>query len=291
MEGTVEMQNEIAEAYKGKEDYIFISYSHKDSEQVMPIIQQLQQDGYRVWYDDGIELGIEWGGDIATHIIGCRCFLAMMSDNYIHSENCLDEINYSRDLKQKPILVYLEKVELPPEMQMRMGRLQAINKYTYADDVFYNRLYLSKELEFCKDQKSGVESKEKESKEAKPEIVYSEDRSEATVAYKGQTVNISVREGCVGEDEIEDCIDYIDLAVENTKKMSMGHRLTIDGMFFDKYPCHAVEVSYLHDERVPACYSEKDIEGMFRDAYELRDGVFYNVHVYIGTELTDIPFL
>ena len=35
-------------AYEGKEPFIFISYSHKDSDRVVPIIEGLQQRGFRV---------------------------------------------------------------------------------------------------------------------------------------------------------------------------------------------------------------------------------------------------
>ena len=34
--------------YRGNEPYIFISYSHKDSRKVWPVIEQMQADGYRV---------------------------------------------------------------------------------------------------------------------------------------------------------------------------------------------------------------------------------------------------
>ncbi|MBQ1488402.1 MAG: toll/interleukin-1 receptor domain-containing protein, partial [Lachnospiraceae bacterium] len=46
--------------YEGKEKYIFISYSHKDTDRVMPIISRLMNEGFRVWYDDGISPGTEW---------------------------------------------------------------------------------------------------------------------------------------------------------------------------------------------------------------------------------------
>ena len=45
--------------YEGKEPYIFISYAHKDSDRVFPILEELDRRGYRVWYDDGIAPGSE----------------------------------------------------------------------------------------------------------------------------------------------------------------------------------------------------------------------------------------
>ncbi|MBR3638779.1 MAG: toll/interleukin-1 receptor domain-containing protein [Lachnospiraceae bacterium] len=43
--------------YEGKENYIFVSYSHMDMDRVMPVVRQWMENGYRVWYDDGISPG------------------------------------------------------------------------------------------------------------------------------------------------------------------------------------------------------------------------------------------
>ena len=66
-------------AYEGQEPYIFISYAHKDSNTVLPIIQGLQERGFRVWYDAGIEIGTEWPQYIATHLKHCHSCLAFVS--------------------------------------------------------------------------------------------------------------------------------------------------------------------------------------------------------------------
>ena len=36
-------------AYDGMEPYVFISYSHRDSNAVVPLIQNLQNRNFRVW--------------------------------------------------------------------------------------------------------------------------------------------------------------------------------------------------------------------------------------------------
>ena len=56
------------DVYSGVEPYIFISYSHKDSAIVLPIVEQLDKMGFRVWFDEGIEVGSEWPQFIAEHI-------------------------------------------------------------------------------------------------------------------------------------------------------------------------------------------------------------------------------
>ncbi|MBQ6835504.1 MAG: toll/interleukin-1 receptor domain-containing protein [Clostridia bacterium] len=135
-------------SYEGNENYIFISYSHKDSARVWPIIEQMQKDGYRIWYDDGIDPGTEWDENIARHVKECSFFIAFMSENYLASDNCKDELNYSRDLDKKQLIIYLDKVELPPALTMRIGRNQAIAKYGMDDAEFYEKLYDAQDIEY-----------------------------------------------------------------------------------------------------------------------------------------------
>ena len=124
--------------YDGKEPYIFISYAHKDSEQVMPIICRMQQDGYRVWMDLGIEVGTEWSNNIAAHLRDCSVFLAFISRNSVGSENCLDEIAYAKSHKKDSIMVFLEEdVTLPDGTEMQTARFQRmyVNRLPSLDDV------------------------------------------------------------------------------------------------------------------------------------------------------------
>lgn len=112
--------------FNEKIPFIFISYSHKDSDRVCPIIERLKKEGFNVWYDDGIEPGSEWDENIANHISQCGYFIAFISENYLGSSNCKDELNFSRDLNKDRLLVYLEEVALSGGMAMRMNRNQAI---------------------------------------------------------------------------------------------------------------------------------------------------------------------
>ncbi len=130
------------EPYKGTESYIFISYSHKDKDEVLNVLEQMVETGYRVWFDEGIDPGTEWDENIARHVEQCDAFIAFISENYIISDNCKDELNYARDLKKDRLLVYLEKTDLPSGMAMRLNRLQAIHKYTYKDKKdFFQKLF------------------------------------------------------------------------------------------------------------------------------------------------------
>lgn len=106
--------------------YIFISYAHKDSEKVYPILERLSKAGFNIWYDKGIEAGSTWDDDIALHIDNASYFMAYVSASYLNSGNCKDEISYARDLNKDMLLIYLEEVAMPSGMAMRLNRNQAV---------------------------------------------------------------------------------------------------------------------------------------------------------------------
>ena len=117
--------------YSGKENFIFVSYSHKNTEKVLPVIGELQDLGHRVWYDEGIDPGTEWADFIASRIEDCACMMAFISQEYLASENCKDELDFARELGKNRMLVYLEDVALPRGMAMRLNRLHAVHAYRY----------------------------------------------------------------------------------------------------------------------------------------------------------------
>lgn len=136
--------------YDGSEPYIFISYSHKDMEKVFGIIRKLQDEGYRIWYDEGIDPATEWDENIAQHIINSGCLIAFISDNYIASNNCKDEINFARDLDKPRLLIYIGQTKLPAGMAMRLMRIQAIHEYKYEDKSdFYKKLLEATVIRDC----------------------------------------------------------------------------------------------------------------------------------------------
>lgn len=136
--------------YEGTSNYIFISYCHKDKEQVFPIIEQLNKDGYRVWYDEGIDPGTEWPEIIATHLNASYACLAFISENSLNSHNCRREINFAL-LKKKPfICIPLEEVQMSLGMEMQLSATQAIFKYKFDNDGdFFRKLYDAKFLQEC----------------------------------------------------------------------------------------------------------------------------------------------
>ena len=149
MTGTADLPR--PEPYGGNEPFIFVSYAHKDAASALPLISLLIEERYRIWYDEGIDPGTEWDANIANHVLNSSFFVALVSENYLRSDNCMDELNYARDLKKQRLLIYLEKCELPPGAAMRMNRIQAIHSYTYRSaDEFMKKFRSAPGLDACR---------------------------------------------------------------------------------------------------------------------------------------------
>ncbi len=129
-------------AYKGNEPYMFISYSHIDSRAVYPIIGQFHKHAYNVWYDEGIEPGIEWPEEIANALNNSKLFIVFISPNSVASENVRNEINFALAKKLPFIAIYLCETVLTPGLQLQIGAKQDIRKYLLDEDTF-QRKYLS----------------------------------------------------------------------------------------------------------------------------------------------------
>ena len=108
----------------------------------------MARDGYRVWYDEGIDPGSEWPEIIASHLNGSAACIAFITENAVNSHNCKREINFAL-LKKKPFIsVILEPVQMSMGMEMQLAATQAIFKYTLeSEKEFYKKLYAARMLE------------------------------------------------------------------------------------------------------------------------------------------------
>lgn len=92
-------------AYEGTNRYLFVSYAHKDAQSVLPVIEDLYRNHYRLWYDEGITPGSEWPHNIASHLERADTVLVFSSASSIASINCENEVVRARELNRN-IIVY-----------------------------------------------------------------------------------------------------------------------------------------------------------------------------------------
>lgn len=140
------------EVYSGEKPYIFVSYAHNDASIVVPIIEKLQTDGFRIWYDKGIEAGTEWPQNIAEHLADAACIMIFMSHNSANSHNCRNEINLASELKKEMFIIHLEDFEMSLGLRLQLNLSQAIYKNrSLNDDAFYAELKRAKIIQFYRE--------------------------------------------------------------------------------------------------------------------------------------------
>ena len=142
-------------AYQGDDPYIFVSYSHRDSKEVLAEIERFQSMGYNIWYDEGFTLGDEWLDEIAKVLLNSSAFIAFSSQNSAASSEVINEISFASD-KGIPILnILLEETELPSRLELKLSSEISVEKYNMDDDDYMFKC-ISAFKEF------GIESDKKE---------------------------------------------------------------------------------------------------------------------------------
>ena len=114
------------------EKFIFVSYSHKNSPEVLKIINDLKNFGYNVWHDEGIEVGTEWTINISKMLRASSVVLAMITPESVNSVNCRNEINLALHLKKPFCAVYLTETDLTNTgLDLQLLTPQALFKYRH----------------------------------------------------------------------------------------------------------------------------------------------------------------
>ena len=145
--------------YTGEEPYIFVSYAHKNIDRVFPLIRLLQQNGYRIWFDEGIDPGTEWADNIASHLQASSYFCACMSQQYLESTNCCDELSYARVKSLPFLLLALEPVRLKDGMEMNNVNSLVLDPEILRDEeAFLKAVRNAKGILLCREPEDGEEN-------------------------------------------------------------------------------------------------------------------------------------
>ena len=152
-------QKERPFPYIVEEPYIFVSYAHKDSEVVMRAIALLQQSGFRVWYDEGIDPGSEWPDTIEKYLERCSYLIGFISANSLASQNCTCELYTAYDEHKRILAVYLEDVQLEGGLKMQLSSRQSIHWYKYeSENAFFKKLLTASGLNDCRESENNVKT-------------------------------------------------------------------------------------------------------------------------------------
>jgi len=107
--------------------YVFVSYSSRDRDRVLPIVEAIQEHGVETWIDKN---RIPGGGDYTQEIPGAigraACITVFLSPNAFKSRNVKKELSLGWK-KEKPIIpLLLEDVDTPEDFEYELEAVQTI---------------------------------------------------------------------------------------------------------------------------------------------------------------------
>lgn len=112
------------DAYIGDEPYLFVSYSHRDTSSVYPILDTLYDNKYRLWYDESCETGNDFRDELKNKIEGCSGVILFVSESSMNSPFCGMEILCAKEKNKRIFPVYLgDNLEIPPAFQIFLSNL------------------------------------------------------------------------------------------------------------------------------------------------------------------------
>ena len=119
------------EAYTGTEPYLFVSYSHKDTKEVYPVLDALYDRKYRIWYDESCENGNDFRDELRQRIENCSAVILFVSKASMASPFCGMEIIVARENGKRLYPIYLEEAAVPPAFEI----LLANTHHSTTDDM------------------------------------------------------------------------------------------------------------------------------------------------------------
>jgi TolB-like protein/Tfp pilus assembly protein PilF len=128
-------------AYKGDEPFIFVSYAHANAEKIYGELESLHDQGFNVWYDDGISPGQSWRQELADAIDHASMLVYFVTPESGASANCHKEVNFALDANKPVLVVHLQPTELPSAMRLSLGDIQAILKHQLSEEVYRDKLH------------------------------------------------------------------------------------------------------------------------------------------------------
>lgn len=229
------------EAYAGSEPYLFVSYSHRDTAKVYPILDALHDRKYRIWYDESCENGNDFRDELRHKIEGCSAVVLFVSKSSMTSPFCGMEIIVARENGKRLYPIYLEDAaSVPPAFEILLSNthhstadnLDRLIKYMVRDlpAEAMDRLTLNNgKLQMCEDNGREIDVDEgvrvvcsgafKDRKQLQ-NISLPETLEEIeTEAFRGcsnlKSIHIPRKTLRVGESAFRDCVNMKDLVIDN----------------------------------------------------------------------------
>jgi adenylate cyclase len=121
------------------DNYVFVSYSHRDTDRVKSEIALLSAK-VSVWYDDAIVPGARWHEELASAIKHCSVFLFYITPDAVASEHCVRELSFAMEEARPILAVQLEETKLSDGLRFSLNHIQALKKHLLTPEIYEQRL-------------------------------------------------------------------------------------------------------------------------------------------------------
>jgi hypothetical protein len=114
--------------YSGDEPYAFVSYARDDREEIKPVLQELDDLGWRLWWDKEVPGGAEWQLYLRRRIQKATHMLVFLSARSVRSKWVAEEIRLAHECGKPFLSIRLDWSDLPEEVLHFLARYQFIDK-------------------------------------------------------------------------------------------------------------------------------------------------------------------
>ena len=108
------------------DNYVFISYAHKDKKVVSKALEAMDSCGINYWYDKGIKAGADWALNVGTKLNNAEAVILFLSKFSVRSKNVLREIDFARKNDIPIITIQLYPFKLPKNLEKSLS----VNQFT-----------------------------------------------------------------------------------------------------------------------------------------------------------------
>ena len=120
--------------------YVFVSYAHLDGEEVYADIGRLHNEGFRIWYDEGIRGGEDFAEKLASMIEEAAQFLLFITPRSVRSRFVKSEIRWAIQSDVPIVPIWLEESVLPKGIDFVLGQIHAIARFRMEVEQYFEAL-------------------------------------------------------------------------------------------------------------------------------------------------------
>lgn len=114
---------------------VFVSYSHANSETVLPIVETVEERGVSIWIDrDEMRAGQGWAGQIVRAIKTSERFCLMCSEQAFASDHVRREVYLADKYGKDMVPIRLDGAEMPEDIEYFLIGKQWVDLNALQDD-------------------------------------------------------------------------------------------------------------------------------------------------------------